>query len=878
MSAICSQSTEKTRCLWLSIALMVGATVSFAQTDVLRPQPNRSKLTAQSQNRLRIRPQPNAEPQDASGSAALQFVPVTPCRVADTRNGNEPFGGPELSARSTREFDIPQSACSIPPTALAYSLNVTVVPPGPLGYLTIWPTGETQPYVSTLNSDGRVKANAAITPAGTNGGVSVYVSDATEVILDIDGYFVLAGTATLAFYPLTPCRIADTRNPTGPLGGPSITGGGSRAFPILSSNCSIPSNAKAYSLNVTAVPHKTLNYLTTWPTGETQPYVSTLNAPTGTVVANAAIVPAGSSGQISIFVSDAADVILDVNGYFALSGEDGALSLHPVTPCRVIDTRQLVPPFPGTLPVSIEGSSCAPPSTAAAYVLNATIVPTGSLPYLTLWPAIQPQPTVSTLNAYDGAITSNMAIVPTNDGALAAYSPGTGDLILDLSSYFAPDSTLSISTISPNSSDQESAGFTLSIVGSNFTTESEVDWNGIKVANPTLVSDALLTVQMLANATATPGPDSVTVVNPSPGGGTSNSAEFSVPCPIPSNTAASRQTHTRLGAYYFDGWSSPLTNFHFQGLPFGPFQRREPITGWQDNTKCSMERQLAWAHSFGIDFFVFDWYFNSEAVESGDNLNSALEITQALSDRHGVQFAILYVDSGPFTVQPQDWNTAVEQWIGYMRDPDYVLINGKPVLVVLDTDAMRTTFGSSTNVAAAFNQLRAAARSAGLQGVYILGALTTGYDHNRQSGAFPDLSAAVADEYDGFTLYNWSFGTVSGQQPFSVLAEAGQWVWSQAALKSPLPFIPVAMTGWDTRPWQESDVWFNRTPQDVTSFLDSAIKWTAANPGLLPESAPNPPIVLLEAWNEFGEGSHILPTVEDQTTYGDAIAQYLSAP
>ena len=51
---------------------------------------------------------------------------------------------------------------------------------GSLNYLTLWPTGETQPYVSTLNSDGRVKANAAITPAGTNGGVSVFVSDATK--------------------------------------------------------------------------------------------------------------------------------------------------------------------------------------------------------------------------------------------------------------------------------------------------------------------------------------------------------------------------------------------------------------------------------------------------------------------------------------------------------------------------------------------------------------------------------------------------------------------------------------------------------------------------------------------------------------------------
>jgi hypothetical protein len=185
-----------------------------------------------------------AQTSNPYSSTALQFIPVTPCRVADTRNSTGPFGGPEMSAGSTREFDIPQSACGIPSTAVAYSLNVTVVPSGALGYLTVWPTGESQPTISTLNSDGRVKGNAVIAPAGTNGGVDVYVTDPTQVVLDIDGYFVPAGTASaLAFYPVTPCRVADTRNATGPLGGPTLSAGSSRAFPVQSSSCGIPATA-----------------------------------------------------------------------------------------------------------------------------------------------------------------------------------------------------------------------------------------------------------------------------------------------------------------------------------------------------------------------------------------------------------------------------------------------------------------------------------------------------------------------------------------------------------------------------------------------------------------------------------------------------------
>jgi hypothetical protein len=45
--------------------------------------------------------------------------------------------------------------------------------------------------------------------------------------------------------------------------------------------------------------------------------VSTLNDISGTVIANAAIVPAGTGGAISVFVYDATDLIIDIDGYFA---------------------------------------------------------------------------------------------------------------------------------------------------------------------------------------------------------------------------------------------------------------------------------------------------------------------------------------------------------------------------------------------------------------------------------------------------------------------------------------------------------------------------------------------------------------------------------
>ncbi len=373
------------------------------------------------------------------GATALQFIAVPPCRVVDTRNPNGTFGGPPIQGGTVRSFPLPVGNCALPLGAWVFSLNVTVVPHGRLGYLTIWPTGLPQPVVSTLNSvDGRVKANAAIVPSG-NGmtAVSVYASDTTDVILDVNGYFSPPKINSTAFYPVTPCRIADTRSNHG--GGGPISGGTTKDFQVTGiTDCPVPPTATAYSLNFTALPNGPLGYLTAWPAGGAQPTVSTLNDQTGTIVANAAIVTAGVGGDISVFPTNDTNLLIDINGYFAPAGSPGALSLYVATPCRVLDTRQGAGAFSGQLVVDVLNGPCSVPPTAQAYVLNATVIPVTTLGFLTLWADGAPQPVVSTLNAVDGSITNNMAIVPTTTGKIDAYASDLTQLLLDVSSYYAP--------------------------------------------------------------------------------------------------------------------------------------------------------------------------------------------------------------------------------------------------------------------------------------------------------------------------------------------------------------------------------------------------------------------------------------------------------
>jgi hypothetical protein len=389
----------------------------------------------------------------------LQFYPLTPCRVLDTRSFAgfpAPFGPPYLAGNTSRSFPLLSStACSIPSSAVAYSLNITAVPSTKyLGWITVWPTGQAEPVASTLNAwSGLITANAAIVPAGTGGAISVYASDPTDVFMDIDGYFAPPQATGLDLYPLTPCRVADTRGFAGfpaPFGPPSLPGAGTRAFPVLSSTCDVPSTASAYALNVTAVPDTNyLGWLTAWPTGQTEPVASTLNAWSGLITANAAIVPAGTGGSLSFYASNATDLFFDINGYFAPPLASG-LKFYPVTPCRIADTRSFAgmsgpfgpPSMAGksTRSFPVPSGSCGIPTTAVAYSLNMTAAPSsGYLGWLTTWPSGTPEPVASTLNAWDGLIRANAAIVPAGTGgAISIYVSDPSDVFFDINGYFAP--------------------------------------------------------------------------------------------------------------------------------------------------------------------------------------------------------------------------------------------------------------------------------------------------------------------------------------------------------------------------------------------------------------------------------------------------------
>jgi len=127
-------------------------------------------------------------------------------------------------------------------------------------------------------------------------------------------------TPPLPFIGITPCRMIDTRLSSMPpgYGVPIMAAGEVRTFAMIGQNhCTLPPEAKAVSLNVTAVNEATDGYVTVYPAGVPTPLVATVVFLHGQTTLNAAIVPLGDGGGLAVKASTGLHLVIDVNGYFA---------------------------------------------------------------------------------------------------------------------------------------------------------------------------------------------------------------------------------------------------------------------------------------------------------------------------------------------------------------------------------------------------------------------------------------------------------------------------------------------------------------------------------------------------------------------------------
>ena len=162
----------------------------------------------------------------------------------------------------------------------------------------------------------------ATTGAHATGTVNVVVTnpDAQTGTLT-NGYFYATTPTSTGFFPLTPCRLIDTRNATGSLGGPALSGSGARRlFTITGATCGVPASAKSVSVSLTVTQGTAAGSLAVYPGNGIPTGTSSISFAAGVTRANNAIFDLATDGSGSIGVENdsvgSVHFILDVNGYF----------------------------------------------------------------------------------------------------------------------------------------------------------------------------------------------------------------------------------------------------------------------------------------------------------------------------------------------------------------------------------------------------------------------------------------------------------------------------------------------------------------------------------------------------------------------------------
>jgi hypothetical protein len=407
------------------------------------------------------------------------YTAISPTRICDTRAGNPSnlsgaaaqCNGKTLSANTPLDVTVAGIA-GVPSTGVsAVVLNVTAVNEAGGGYVTVYPAGAKQPATSNLNfTTGQATANLIQVGVGSNDQVSIVSNTATDVIVDLEGYYSVPASPGQGLYNgLTPARICDTRsgNPSNLSGGDAQCNGKTLSVntPLtvqVAGNGGVPSTGvTAVALNLTAVGYTKPGYLTAYPSGlSSAPTASNVNfAPGEGAVPNRVIVPVSSTGAIDVVSNVATNVLVDVSGYFtaASSSATGSQFNAEASPVRIVDTRCSASPAPsfcssesipganqtlGTLgagksiTVQVAGLAGVPIS-ATAVVVNVTATNTTANGFLSVNPAATP-PSTSDLNWMFKETVANLVIAKlSSTGTITIYNnSGSADVIVDVMGWY----------------------------------------------------------------------------------------------------------------------------------------------------------------------------------------------------------------------------------------------------------------------------------------------------------------------------------------------------------------------------------------------------------------------------------------------------------
>lgn len=232
---------------------------------------------------------------------AVYFTALRPARIADT-----------CKVQIAGQQGVPKGVSAV-------VLNVTGVDSTDEGFVTVYPCDSDRPEVSNLNPHpASTQPNLVTTPVAVDGTICVYSLQDVDIVIDVSGFYKQASGQR--FTPSTPFRFIDTRDRFRPELQGGNAGHASAAGQIMTIQIagvrSVPTNARAVSLNVTATDASQAGFLTAWPCGQ-QPPTSTANYVPNQAISNGAQLPLSASGTPCVFRQQSVHVIIDVNGWWS---------------------------------------------------------------------------------------------------------------------------------------------------------------------------------------------------------------------------------------------------------------------------------------------------------------------------------------------------------------------------------------------------------------------------------------------------------------------------------------------------------------------------------------------------------------------------------
>ncbi|MBQ6087022.1 MAG: glycoside hydrolase family 99-like domain-containing protein [Bacteroidales bacterium] len=323
----------------------------------------------------------------------------------------------------------------------------------------------------------------------------------------------------------------------------------------------------------------------------------------------------------------------------------------------------------------------------------------------------------------------------------------------------------------------------------------------------------------------------------------------------------------------------------------GHYQPRQPLWGYEmDDDPVVVEKWIRTALKYGINTFIYDWYwYSTEDGYSGPYLESALDDGFLKAPSHNkMNFYIMWAnhdvvynywnyhkwgDNGNLLFSPDvDWDSMkkitariISQ---YFTRPEYVKIDGCPVLGIFSVGNLIRSFGSLEGAAKAVAYMREEVVKAGFPGLH-LQQIQGGGSLMSEETVLGMQKIIEALGIDSEALYN-----MGGFDPdYLVHGKNGIDIRRQMDEVFDIPVFPCVSIGWDDTPRfpgkGEGDVTqFNNTPQAFATFLSKAKKY-------MEDHTDQPRFMMINAWNEWVEGSYLLPDMKNGYGYLEAVRDVL---